>query len=757
MSSKKKVVQRPKSREQRGGNGQVKKKGAPQDAEDLRHLRASVKKAKMIAQVEGQRGVDPRSSGLTPPDALGALALPQLDHSVDVTGIPDINAIQMLALGPVLAAIKKGWLAQGQSGGVTGAETAFNAWTQLIQAFLNTMQGAFPTVQSAPEWFWQICDAIKPKTVPFKTADASYKMQNIAPLDFVPNSVCSYGSQPNFLVFGIPDASTLVNGMPVLIPVTWGASLGPNALQALFDFFPETLMCKRSGAVQVPFLQKDVSAYAGCYSEWGYDKAGINGIATSLTSEVKITSPILSKLCVYGSERGYTDERRSSGSATYVLPRIMEFTEYRQFHNKAAPIIKMYNFDEYFEILALAVGRALQVANTSSIGTAPLICPLTSQEVQILLRQAMLPSFCNEMAQDLVSQDTVSLTPFSTCINGYAAAGSDMLLPSFLVEMIRATGRKIVQMSAEYPNYQVDFLPVLARSNDISQLGNYNWDATHAVFTENPLEEPVNIIDMSCNPANAGQKFLLAECAVNIEKREEWNQFVHQLESVFAGISPIGTEKGISCLSTLFFSDFCNLSGFDQLPNTPQPPQGKKGNILAKQHSKKQVMEFGTPRKLAVKTTPVPVPGPSEYYQKLNIIHTSTSIAENGVEWKYQKVMPHAFNFAWGDPDSFVSRRQVFNHEGFKISHTAQPLYSGPNGNESALGESVYNKHLAASSYCVRGQLASESEVERDIRVMGEKGRGGFLTSIAGFLAEDVFGIKGARRIAQGVSDLTGL
>jgi len=730
--------------------------------ERVSHLGDQVKKAKMIAQAEGARGVDPRSSGLAPANALGGMAMPQLDHSVDILATPNINAIQSLCLGPVLAAIKKGWLSQ--FGAQNGSITAYSAWTYLIQSIISCSQGTYPTIQSAPEWYWQICDAIKPKTVPFKTGSASYKMSPAGPLDFVPNSTWAYSAGNAWLVFGTPDTTTLINGMPVIVPTIYNPANGFAALQSMFDFFPESLMCSRAGATKVPYLSDDVSAFSGCYSEWGFDAAGINGLAASISSEVKIQSPLLAKLCSYDNLRGYADIRKSSGSPIYTIQRMMEMTDYKQLHNKGSPIFKYYNFDRYFEILSLAIGCAMAVMKTAQIGTGPVVCPLTPQQVQILLRQAILPLFANEMAQDLVLDDQTGLTPFATTLNGYASPGSNMLLPSFLVEAIRSVMRKTIQTSAQFDNYQLDYVPVLCRSYDVLQLNNYTWDnGNEKVYTDDPAEIPVNLIDMSCNVQNVGQQFLLPECGANFEKLEEWNQFMKDIEAAIAGTSEVGSEKGITCLSSIFFSDFSCQSNPPGIDVGPLPPQGKQHKVIAttnselkKQVSKKQVKELGTARKMRVKQTPEPGPG-SGYYTGVNIVSTATNVAENGPEWKYQRLIPHAYNYSWGEGDSFVSRRQVFQSEAFKIAHTTQAIYDGPNGDVRDLGQSLFQLHLAAAHLCVRGQLSAESEVERDIRVMGEAGRGGFLSSIAGFLAEDVFGVKGGKAFANQIGNLVGL
>jgi len=735
-------------------------------------IAGAIHRAKELAAAEGMRGVDPRMSGLSPDNALGKIAMTQLDHSVDVTAVMSVESIAALSLGPVLEAIRRGWLAtKSLTTGLAGPTIAYNAWVFLTQSFLNVTQGVYPTLQSAPEWYWQICDALRPKVVPFKTADVAYRtVLTQGDVTYVPASVWNYGSTPSAIVFGEPDTNNLVNGLPTLVPSVYSASAAIDSVQALFDFFPDSLMNKRSSGSTVPYLVKDPSAFASVFPELGFANGNSGGLATSISSEVYIPSPILCKFGVYDDLRGYTELRKGAGSATYVIPRVMEFTDMKQFHNKCSPVFKYYNFDRYFEILSLALAKGMELANSATVGTLPTICPLTSQQVQILLRQAILPLFSNHMAQELSTLDGVVLTPFCTAVNGYASAGSDMLLPSFLTEAIRTVYRKTTQLSEEYPNYQLDVVPILARSPDILQLGNYTWNAGSYVYAEadpQAPEVPIDLIDMSAVLPAVGKVYTLPCCSVNYELLQDWNQFMLKMSPVMAGVSAIGTEHGITCLSSLYFSDFvCPVSVGDPGP-VPMPTQGKSGQVPTttavptpqpgRKNSVKGKKEYGMPRIKRVGVSIGPSLGSTQYGARA-MICTSTSIAENGPEWKYQRLIPHAYweaNSVGGD--FFISRRQVFQQEGFKVSHTTQDINILGGSDAADTSQTVYNMDLAAASLCVRGQLASESEVERDIRIMAEKGRGGFLANIAGILGEDVLGIKGAKEFTSRVGALTGL
>lgn len=764
-TNKKKNASKPKN----GGKKNVKSpksyKGKP-----AKNVNEAVHRAKELAAAEGMRGVDPRMSGLTPDNALGRIAMAQLDHSVDVVASINVDSIAALALGPVLEAIRRGWLAtKSLTSGLNGPTIAYNAWVFLTQSFLNVTQGVYPTMQSAPEWYWQICDALLPKTVPFKTADVAYRTSLTGGgIDYVPSAIWIYGPTPSAVVFGEPNTLSTVNGMPTLTPAVYNSIYAADSLQALFDFFPDSLMCKRGSGASTPYLVRDPSAFASVYPELGFSVGNAGGLATSLASEVYISSPILSKFAIYEDLRGYTEQRKGSGSATYVIPRVMEFTQLNQFHNKCSPVFKYYNFDRYFEILSLALAKGMALADSATVGTLPTICPLTSQQVQILLRQAILPLFANHMAQDMCTLDGVVLVPFSTAVNGYAAAGSDMLLPSFLTEAIRTVHRKTTQLSEEYPNYQLDVVPILARSPDIMQLGNYTWVPNSFVYTEagpDP-EVPVDLIDMSAVLPAVGKVYTLPACSMNNELLQEWNQFMMQMSPVMAGLSAIGTEQGITCLSSLYFSDFVTTVAVgENAAPSPMPTQGKVGNVptttapvggLSRKKSEAR-KEYGLQRK-RVGTGIGPTPGSNQYNGKA-IVATSTSIAENGPEWKYQRLIPHAYwegNGAIGG-DYFISRRQSFQQEGFKIAHTTQDMNIVGGADAAETSQTIYNLDLAAASLCIRGQLSSESEVERDIRIMAEKGRGGFLANLAGILGEDVLGIKGAKAFTARVGALTGL
>lgn len=675
--------------------------------------------------------------------------------SIISTALLDYGTVRSLALGPVLEALRRGWK--------TLNGYPFYAARYLYDSFKAVFLGTFPTISSAPRWFWVVCDAIYPKDARFKTGSIQYNWEFTGLDDFSSTTVMDGVT----VVFGTPSVNS-INGLSVLDPpAPYSLAAGEAAIAALFQFFGDDGWNKKesisSGGTLVG---KDVSSFACVYPEIGSAYSSPGGVATTVQTETFIRAPIFCHFAQYqlGTRwRGFQEYRKSAGSACSVVPRLMALSSEKDIFNKVSPIYKFYNFDEFFETLALTVASALEVSKANNLGTTPAICPLTSQQVQILLRQTILQVMRNHIGQDLRYNSSAALDfyPFSVANNGvdYTVRGvTGMLLPQLLAENIRACCRQLKEDS----NGQLhDLIPILGRY-DVPQLQNYTYtdpstSSVLPVFSTVVLPEvetPINLLSMSAvNPS--AQLVYLDPNGEQIEMwMVEWNQFMQSMSANLTPLTTPGSEKGINVLNVNYFTQHSTLV-LDPTPTVAATSADGVSKKRASVGEKKGAYSIGTKRKVGLGLA---APGPgSEFFQRVTCASTSSTYPINSTAWNFLKVMikPSYIGDTGLGFEGTVSAQQVFQVEPRLLVHV-------PDGDGAFLvgtGYSrtvMYDQHLQMAKLDIRSGLAEEgTETERSLNALIALGRGGWFTSLAGSFLEGV-GVKGAKGVADAIGSVTG-
>jgi len=718
--------------------------------------------AKELAVREGQRGIDSRAQSASAIPLQASFVSEVTDVAVDSVATYDPVVISSLALGVVLSGIKKGWLNQiNDVGGPVNLGYPYFAYVKLFQSFTSAMLGTVPTLQNAPRWYWHIVQALNPKTLNYKTGRVNLKWNTaVGAANEVPDYIFPYlggNAVLGIAQFGAPT----VNGfIPVISPGPYTADLGDAAVNSLFTFYKAEGMTQMCPTYETPCI-KTGSAFAVCGAEIGNSSGNGGGVISTIYSETPIHMPVMAKLAQYqptGSfYRGWQRIQVSGGSPCYTIPRMMEMTAEAQLYNQLCPQFKYYNFDEFFEVLSLTIGTALEIANQTQVGAPPPACPLTVFQVKALLRNTLMRRFFNHMAQDLVfnGPDLLTLTPFSACVNGSSTTQTNMLLPLFLAENIRACGRKQIHLGSKQHSV-IDYVPVLARPADLPEPGNYNYVSTGGsalIYEVDPTEVPVNIIDLSWN--NGGTvayittegEHLLTLCGV-------WNDWIKNLSSYLINLVDPGLEGGINALSTVFTT-------LQQRHIIAQAALPEVANArLLKQMSKKKL--FGTDpeefKKKHLKVSPVSVaPGAGDYFAELYPTQLTTTNQPLEPLMKYTKVMiaPAAISAGSQPVDAATpAAQQIFRIEPYRVPMSSLPNISGA---DSAGTQTALSRHLQMAQLDVKSALAAPSELQADLEEAAKSGRGGFFSNLAGMFAEDVIGIKGGRAIAGAIGGALGI
>jgi len=749
---------KPKDRKQAG----MRKKKAAAYLDTKEKLRKESQPSAEIMKVAGGHGKDSRDPrNVVIKNGVNSQLLKSVNTSVQIKAQCSGDAVVWFALAPISVAIERGWLAvpnDNQSAG--GSETAYYAFRFLLQTYYNVMEGSYPTIQSAPLWFWETAAALMPASSRFKTGSVQYKWA-FTPQN--PQFKLQYAGG-GIYYFGVPGGGT-ANGFPVLVdpanPYTDEA--GSRAIADLFAFMNSQGMAKVVEKPDTRKMDQDVSAFASSYPEWGLTTAETGGLATSLYSEVKILCPIMAKFAQYQQNndqwRGFQDSRKGSGTSSYIIPRVLEFKDAREFRNKAAPVFKFYNFDEYFLTISYILGLASEgIANDQSQASIP-ECPLTSQQVQLILRQSILKRFSNSYAQDLIYTNNLamSMTPFCVGPNGSSTSlGQGMKLPFVFLENLRSATRRTIRVG-KGQDYVVDTLPILARIDSVPQLGNFQYKDRMGnmvpLYKTDPSEVAIRLTDLSFN--NATQFVTVTGEPLNT-LIGHWNDYITKLSNSLSTLGTIGEEAGISALLTTFNSRHINetpviAAALPPQPGVPTMVPLTKGMIrgVSSKNIGSQIPKRG---KVG---GPIPEPGQSDQYVNWSASFITSTDPFYSSLWRYTSafVQPVVLGGYKNVYDSSMSFTQVFQIEPFRMAYSDIPSIISTNADQlTSVNTLCYN----AATLDIKTNLASPPEAEIELPALAQTGRGGFFTSLAGAIGEG-FGIPGAREVANTIGAITGL
>jgi len=738
--------------------------------------------ADILLQKTGGHGTDTRVPQRRTRDAVSEdLLLPGVDPSLDCPIKIDDRALQYLAAGTVLRAIKRGWIAQQLDNNVH----PYYAFRYLLDAYRTSVNGTIPQLQQAPKYVWELCYALKPKVENFKTGTISYSAQPVDSLgegDPAARWVLGPSGEDYVLFWGTTPGSggDTINGIPVLVAPTtpYTTALGEASIKALWQTFVNTGLCELTADPGVEaWFANDTSAMAATYSELGSSFGASGGHALTVYSERFIDAPMLSKFTQYQDTefffRGWHEFRKSAGSAFYLGPRCSEFNLANEMRNKVSPTFLIYNFDSYVEVGALCIGRWLeQMSNCQANLTIPRY-PLTSLQFQLILRQSLIGFFNNEMAQDLRYSAMMSSDVFVTMIplvvgpngNSLTAQSSNMKMGRFFAEMCRCVKRQVATLKSRFKadSHQVkDLIPILCRPAGEEQLGNYTWlnavtNAQEDVFAIDPLEQPIELIQCSAVLDSAEVFLDLNGTQINALILAH-NGWLTKLNCMTAVTEISSAEPGVAALNCNTYTDiisyvFPQIGAIANANSSANPTVLKKASIptmkrarvkfnpefgepalkggIQKQGSRAKIRAIGTP--LIVKKVGVaPIEGESDYLQKKTaLVKVASTFPVLKALWKYSSVMvkPQFFVVAPALQGSYLQYQTV------QVQPYTVPVAARENQfsliGPTPTNPNLFDMHLIAANMDVKTPLETAlTEMEIDFGSFQREGKGGFFADI---------------------------
>jgi len=445
----------------------------------------------------------------------------------------------------------------------------------------------------------------------------------------------------------------------------------------------------------------------------------------------------------------------------------------------------------FFNVLSLILCLAQETLYKAGQAVEP--CPLTSQQVQLMLRQCMLPFFSNDMAQDLRLQNDawMQFLPFVVGPNGVSQGniGTGMLLPQFFAENIRCCKRITAALKNNYKgnnnmappgannNMVIDIIPILGRppKNTISQMGNFTYQQAAPVllYAEDLLEVPINLIDAS---AVIGQNTAYLDLNGKTQQLlvESWNRWITGLSGVLTRLVQLSAQKGCDALSTLIYTTqeryilpeaqapappVVGLNRTSSISSTTSTVHANSPTSENSKISRRASKKFigSSMERFRVRATIAPVPGPSAIFQHVATVGTSSTLGFTSELWKYLAtwVLPTAFTITPNTESSLMAY----------MTNVIEPIYQPSSSQFSSFGVDdnqnvfpiAYDKHMQFATQNVRAWNSPvKSEMEEEFELLTAQNHGGFFTKIAGAIGE-ALGIHGSGQFADSIGELTGL
>jgi len=731
-----------------------------------KQLIASEKKGDALIRAQHVRGTDIRSiSRVTQTEKFSASVVAGVTPCTRIVAFVNDRSVSYLAMGIVLRSIKKGLLAQQVS-----TPVPYYSFVYLVQAFKNAMQGTVPTIQTAPRWFWEICYALKKKVSAFKTGEVAYEWQiNDTGQGDNQNFELGVGEDAYSIFWGTTGTGITVDGFPA-----WGAdapytdALGAGAISALFNLYEGVGLGTQVGDPGLnAYMYKDTSSYAVVFPELGQSFFSPGGARSTIYSERQIDSPMFSKFAEYQPPgtalwRGWQKAGVTGCSSSYIGPRISEIERMGLIRDKLPPTPKFFNFDEFFEVLSLIMCLASEALLTFGQPVVP--CPLTSQQVQILLRQVMLPGFCNDMCQDLVlgGPEFVDLLPFTVGPNGVSTGKVTMNIPTFIAENIRACCRVTATLDKKgggaSDNNQIDLLPVLCRPSIRThpQLGNYLYGpANIPLYAINLTETFINLIDCS---AMSGSSVVYLDLSRNTlhDIANQWNEWILHYTAVLSPLCSPNSEHGIRAVNTLLYTNH-DQEAPDSVPRPVAANLPVTNTKLSRQPSKSKVMGMDVlwmKRKLGA----IPDPASPVYFTNVSDKETTAQLSFNPSLWNVLSLWNLPLAYSNGQvQDASPQGWQTFIIEPYKLPRSNVGGLGGI-PESGSLWPSALQRHndMAVVDVKAFATTSQNNELISELLKLAELGRGGFFTNIASMLG-DAIGVPQIGQVAKVVGQFTGL
>jgi len=659
-------------------------------------------------------------------------------------------SIQTFAIGYVTRSIEKGYAASASQ--PFNPYFAFVYLCELLNQFAN---GGTPLVQKMPYAILAFGRAISPKTCALGQGRAAYSFLNVSAV--VPPKIVTIGYAPYGFVWNlnnVPSPAPLINGFPLSDSSPfpgYDAALGQAAFAEMNLFLAQrfaTAEAYRQVSLDgVTELDHDTSTFAYLQNQVGLGTAGVGSAGFSCESglETPIWRPWLSVFNVItnpgnkGNRAGNLIQR-TAGDGTWIGATIADPFGEKHWGHKRVTKFHAVDFLEFQEVVAMWVAQMQQAfVDTESLQADPssLKCPLTLQEVGLLLRNVLMTCFKETQtgAQGLypivpASGSSVEFVPFVSSATTCPIEGVDMVLPNKLIENMRALTWSKINVNS--PTDIDTWCPVLG------QYFEKVLDPTLYTYTTTPTDSPP-VVYPSFTDGSALYEVeirgLKGEKRTNIIA-EEALSFVDGSGS--SGLVAINNPKRLKELATMW-NDWFNGRGLATYSRQTGFLGTDKGiNILYSGNMTRHFVDLPPDSKQSSRNVP-DIRLRTRKWQKVQDSPFATQLAVADTSQStifcapYEQIqsnwiLPVMKTESSATASTLLPRWQSFMQETFLMN-----LSSGSDG------ILMSDQHSSYASSMVKGRFASSDDNEDFMRECARTGRGGILSGLAAAIGGALF------------------
>jgi len=763
-----------------GGNRQAKRKAARGAQTTAPNGKRKPRTKKVAAQTNALAKImTPQQQGRDARRQVNLAQHPDLanqQHAIPIEVALPAFSLNGIMIAFVTKALERGFMANAST-----VDVPYFAMCYGLSILSTYVTGGIIKAASVPYWMLCLGQAIAPKAVPFQQGKVSYKFilddSTLVPMQSFILGYNPYGYQWNVNV----PTETLVNGFPLSAHgLAFDPDAGAQAFQELCQFMAKNAGDPASSKVSqlVPIgtttrYAKDVSPFAVVFQPEGLGHAGVGGFSGLAELEVPIFHSVMALLAPPGnipavtSSRFYNFSTAVAGDSLYLgnalcsqypektwsqrrYPRFhaVDFLEFGDVLGQWVSSIVQAYFNDPETVVAVATEEIARRTTGRVMNTADVICPLTLQEVLLLLRNVIMCAFKDTQtgAQDLYPRLPESgldnqFVPYISSATTCPIAVLDMHLPIGMIENIRALVSRYVVMGKDHDVQW--YVPVLGQyAMDTLSADNYTatdpvtggqivvfnsgsvfverkTDAKTGKVVSTPLVETIiSLVDGSSSP---GLVFIN-----DPEKLKEntalWNNWLAttNLESYSMPLAGLGTEQGISVLTSVSMTrHWIN-----------QPGPSKAAHKLTVDTRVEKIKRFSN----------------TQYSTRLGIADTSQSIMLSAPYETVLNTWILPINFSGSgstqSDQSLVQRWQAIMAEPY--------LATTSSGNT---GQSLAENHATYAAKMTKSKLSGPNDWTKFFDQMAVEGRGGVLSGLVASLIGSAFGPT-AGSVAGAVSSM---
>jgi len=701
---------------------------------------------------------DPRNSALSNPDYALKNQANQIVETVTISGA----SILGYAMGYVSMALQKGFA------GTSEVVDPYNVTVYLRDLILGFMAGTVPMVSSLPLWLLCLVRALAPKSVRFQQGLVSYRWNIIptpAPTPVIPIGPAAYGYS---WCVGLAEDVQFVDLFPVaLTNLTYVPSEGALAWtslaqQMMDDKNPWTKMVTLDH--KTPY-DSDVSAFAVTAIPEG-GGFGSGGWAFNAQLEVPLFNKLLSTLVAPQINAAVSPLRYPNFSSMNcgdpIFTGALAGTAFQPmtWGLQTTPRLHFVDFNEFADVLATWVSMVQTqfqadpqtgTNNTVTSGStiAGTICPLTLQEMTLILRNTMMEAFkeTQPAVQGLFpcfpdSANDPQPVVFTAGANTCFLDNNGMKLPQGIVENIRALVARAVPRGK---NGFMSFIPALGIiQGDVLSTSDYQFVSYSGEISENlnsfasdsgvsiqkiskgvstmvpEVATVISLVDGSYS-SGSGSGFVFINCPDRLKQLTEiWNDWVSQFAPFSDPLCTLATELGINILASV-----CTTRQVTQISPQTRVKQATIVDSRIVKHKYLQSLIYSARQSVAVTSQSKILAAPYElilstWILPVNYITLGEGVSNQTSYQRWQAIM--------GEPYAAVSST----------------------GNDGIL---LSTNHANYAAKMVHGRNAQPSDWQQFFDSESEKGRGGILSGLVASLAGDIFGPE-VGAVASGIASV---